>query len=73
MVTRNWYSPEGEKEKSSGNTTAHGGKKNAFEQLELHQPSKVISTSKLNALRRLHFWPINRVVYPDLAPYCYGL
>ena len=51
----------------------HVGKINAFEQPGLHKPSRVISTSKLNALRRLHFWPINRVVYPDPAPSCDGL
>ena len=73
MVTRKCYSPEGEKLIKFRANNGYGGKKNAFEQLELHQPSKVISTSKLNALRRLHSWPINRVVYPDLAPYCYGL
>ena len=39
----------------------------------MHETGKVISNSKLNALLRLHFCPINRVVYPDLAPSCDGM
>ena len=50
-----------------------GGKINALEHGGLHNPKKVISTSKLNTLPHLHFWPINRVVYPDLLPPCGGL
>ena len=49
-----------------------GGKINA-QNLGLHKTGKVISTSKLNGLPHLHLWPINRVVYPDLAPSCEGL
>ena len=31
----------------------------------LNKPNWIISTSKLNALRHLHIWPINLVVYQD--------
>src|ERR1019366_9187056 len=66
-------SPRGEKSNKSLGQHAARRQKKPLRTARLHKPSKVISTSKLNALPRLHSWPINRVVCPDLAPYCYGL